>query len=294
MRLALEDEGYEITEAGERRGGARELRRGRSCPNPFDLLIIDIMLPGHGRLRLLPGAPSARARSRSSWSRPAPTPTTSWRDSRPARTTTSPSPSSRRSSRPASGRCFAGRAGETGPVQLTFGDLEILPEAGVVRRGGEEVHLTRTEFLLLCELAAERRQGALPRAAPRAGLELRLLRRRPSGRRPRPPAAHQESSLIRRRATSSPCAASATSSPRKVTDAVARAAAAPTGPPERWMPGRRGGSAGPPAGSLASSCSCCRSSWWSSFVTSDFLVGDQINAATAKALAATTSLESSW
>ncbi len=39
-------------------------------------------------------------------------------------------------------------------MQLEFGDLEILPEAGVVRRGGEEVHLTRTEFLLLCELAA--------------------------------------------------------------------------------------------------------------------------------------------
>ncbi len=39
-------------------------------------------------------------------------------------------------------------------MQLEFGDLEILPEAGVVRRSGEEVHLTRTEFLLLCELAA--------------------------------------------------------------------------------------------------------------------------------------------
>jgi len=46
------------------------------------------------------------------------------------------------------------RAGEPGLVQLEFGDLEILPEAGVVRRSGEEVHLTRTEFLLLCELAA--------------------------------------------------------------------------------------------------------------------------------------------
>ena len=46
------------------------------------------------------------------------------------------------------------RTNEPGLVQLEFGDLEILPEAGVVRRGGEEVHLTRTEFLLLCELAA--------------------------------------------------------------------------------------------------------------------------------------------
>ncbi|MCL2393756.1 MAG: response regulator transcription factor [Acidimicrobiaceae bacterium] len=33
------------------------------------------------------------------------------------------------------------------------GDLEIIPEEGVVRLGGHEVHLTRTEFRLLCELA---------------------------------------------------------------------------------------------------------------------------------------------
>ncbi len=36
---------------------------------------------------------------------------------------------------------------------LSFGDVEIEPEAGVVRRAGEEVHCTRTEFRLLCELA---------------------------------------------------------------------------------------------------------------------------------------------
>jgi two-component system, OmpR family, response regulator RegX3 len=36
---------------------------------------------------------------------------------------------------------------------LVFGDLEILPEAGEVRRNGEPVAVTRTEFRLLCELA---------------------------------------------------------------------------------------------------------------------------------------------
>ena len=34
-----------------------------------------------------------------------------------------------------------------------FGMLEILPSAGVVRRDGDEVPLTKTEFRLLCELA---------------------------------------------------------------------------------------------------------------------------------------------
>ena len=36
---------------------------------------------------------------------------------------------------------------------INFGDVQIEPDAGVVRRHGEEVHCTRTEFRLLCELA---------------------------------------------------------------------------------------------------------------------------------------------
>ena len=36
---------------------------------------------------------------------------------------------------------------------IVVGDLEIKPDAGVVLRGGKEIHLTRTEFRLLCELA---------------------------------------------------------------------------------------------------------------------------------------------
>ncbi|MGI8661630.1 MAG: response regulator [Acidimicrobiales bacterium] len=37
---------------------------------------------------------------------------------------------------------------------MRFGDLEIIPDAGVVRRAGVEMHLTKTEFRLLCELAS--------------------------------------------------------------------------------------------------------------------------------------------
>ena len=44
---------------------------------------------------------------------------------------------------------------DTGPSRIELGGrLNILPEEGVVRCDGEEVHLTRTEFRLLCELAA--------------------------------------------------------------------------------------------------------------------------------------------
>lgn len=40
-----------------------------------------------------------------------------------------------------------------GHAKLVFGDLEIVPEEGKVTRAGVELHLTRTEFRLLCELA---------------------------------------------------------------------------------------------------------------------------------------------
>jgi DNA-binding response OmpR family regulator len=45
------------------------------------------------------------------------------------------------------------RPEESGSPVIRFGDVEIEADAGVVRRGGEEVHCTRTEFRLLSELA---------------------------------------------------------------------------------------------------------------------------------------------
>ncbi len=46
-----------------------------------------------------------------------------------------------------------GQLGSRDGVALVFGDVEIQPEAGTVRKGGTEVPLTGTEFKLLCELA---------------------------------------------------------------------------------------------------------------------------------------------
>lgn len=39
--------------------------------------------------------------------------------------------------------------------RVRVGDIEIAPREGIVLRAGEPMHLTRTEFRLLCELAAE-------------------------------------------------------------------------------------------------------------------------------------------
>ena len=44
------------------------------------------------------------------------------------------------------------RTSDPGMSRLVFGDLEIVPDEGVVRRAGEELHLTKTEFRLLVEL----------------------------------------------------------------------------------------------------------------------------------------------
>ncbi|HUC37408.1 MAG TPA: response regulator transcription factor, partial [Acidimicrobiales bacterium] len=40
------------------------------------------------------------------------------------------------------------------PSTLSFGDVEVRPDEGTVLRDGKEIHCTRTEFRLLCELAA--------------------------------------------------------------------------------------------------------------------------------------------
>ena len=39
-------------------------------------------------------------------------------------------------------------------ARLRFGDLEIAPDEGLVLRDQHEIHLTKTEFRLLCELAS--------------------------------------------------------------------------------------------------------------------------------------------
>ncbi len=51
-------------------------------------------------------------------------------------------------------RAHTGAWNET---SLKFGDVEISVEKGAVRKAGSEVSLTRTEFRLLCELAARPR-----------------------------------------------------------------------------------------------------------------------------------------
>ena len=83
------------------------------------------------------------------------------------------------------------RSSDHGSGKLVFGDLEILPDEGVVMVGTQQVHLTKTEFRLLVELASSAGRVFSRRGPAGAGLGLRLLRRRSAGRRAHPPPAHQ-------------------------------------------------------------------------------------------------------
>jgi DNA-binding response OmpR family regulator len=47
------------------------------------------------------------------------------------------------------------RPGTTSHSRQVFGELELIPDEGKVLRNGDEVHLTKTEFRLLCELAED-------------------------------------------------------------------------------------------------------------------------------------------
>ena len=55
MRLALEDEGYTVEDVG-----SGEEALARFDEEPFELVLIDLMLPGRRRIRDLPGAPPAQ------------------------------------------------------------------------------------------------------------------------------------------------------------------------------------------------------------------------------------------
>jgi DNA-binding response OmpR family regulator len=148
VKLALEDEGWQVDEAesGEQ---AIDIFH-RSSP---DVVLIDIMLPG------IDGFELCRTLRRSSdvpvvmvTARNDTHDVVAGLEAGADDYLTKPFAPKELSARI---RALLRRARPSSPshARMVFGDLEVVPDEGKVLKGGEEVHLTKTEFRLLCELA---------------------------------------------------------------------------------------------------------------------------------------------
>ncbi|MBT5139648.1 MAG: response regulator transcription factor [Acidimicrobiaceae bacterium] len=149
VKLALEDEGWEVEEADS----------GEEALNAFtrkaaDVVLIDIMLPGIDgfdvcrSIRRVSDVPIVMVTARADTHD-----VVAGLEAGADDYLTKPFAPKELSARI---RALLRRARTSEPdaPQMVFGDLEVIPDEGVVRVDGDEVHLTKTEFRLLVELAA--------------------------------------------------------------------------------------------------------------------------------------------
>lgn len=148
VKLALEDEGWTVDEAESGEAAIEMFQRS----NP-DVVLIDIMLPGIDgfelcrTLRRTSDVPIVMVTARNDTHD-----VVAGLEAGADDYLTKPFAPKELSARI---RALLRRARPSahGHARLSFGDLELIPDEGKVLRDGEEVHLTKTEFRLLCELA---------------------------------------------------------------------------------------------------------------------------------------------
>ncbi len=149
VRLALEDEGYEVAEAES--GEDALLAFGH---NPADVVLIDIMLPGMDgfevcrSIRKVSDVPIVMVTARADTHD-----VVAGLEAGADDYLTKPHAPKELSAR-IRALLRRARSSEPGVAQLVFAELEIIPAEGVVRVRGAEVRLTKTEFRLLVELAS--------------------------------------------------------------------------------------------------------------------------------------------
>ena len=149
VKMALEDEGWTVEEADNGEDALDSFNR-----HPTDVVLIDIMLPGIDgfevcrSIRRQSDVPIVMVTARADTHD-----VVAGLEAGADDYLTKPFAPKELSARI---RALLRRARTTDPAiaRLKFGDLEIVPDEGMVLRDGAEVHLTKTEFRLLVELAS--------------------------------------------------------------------------------------------------------------------------------------------
>jgi DNA-binding response OmpR family regulator len=148
LGMALEEEGHHVVEAGSAEEALDAFRR-----EPADVVLVDVVLPGMSgldlcrELRKTSDAPIVMVTARTDTHD-----VVAGLEAGADDYVTKPFVVKELAARIRSALRRARRP-DTAPERLVFGDLEIRPDAGEVRVGGDVAQLTKTEFRLLCELA---------------------------------------------------------------------------------------------------------------------------------------------
>ncbi len=187
VRTYLERDGYEVVWVRSGEDGLVELER-----HDIDLIVLDVGLPGHRRLRSLP--PRARRVGRAGHHADR-----SRRGDRPRRRARArrrrlraQAIQSARARRPGQGGAAAHAAVQAGRRRVSScGSVELRRDAREATRAGVALDLTMKEFDLLACFLENAGPGAHPRAAPRAGLGPRVSGRHAHRRPARRPVARQ-------------------------------------------------------------------------------------------------------
>jgi DNA-binding response OmpR family regulator len=148
VKLALEDEGWTVAEAATGEDALTQFTQ-----EPADVVLIDIMLPGIDgfevcrSIRRASDVPIVMVTARADTHD-----VVAGLEAGADDYLTKPFAPKELSAR-IRALLRRARTSEVSSPHLRFGDLEIVPEEGVVRRNGRDVHLTKTEFRVLVELA---------------------------------------------------------------------------------------------------------------------------------------------
>jgi DNA-binding response OmpR family regulator len=148
VKLALEDEGWTVAEAANGEDALASFQQ-----EPADVVLIDIMLPGIDgfevcrSIRRTSDVPIVMVTARADTHD-----VVAGLEAGADDYLTKPFAPKELSAR-IRALLRRARTTEVSSPHLRFGDLEIVPEEGVVRRNGRDVHLTKTEFRVLVELA---------------------------------------------------------------------------------------------------------------------------------------------